>query len=61
MFGKILGTKKDENKNSNELLEASKRVQNMNLIEMRTYVNDKISTFKINSPLPTLPQISCIF
>ena len=49
MFGKILGTKKDENKNSNELLEASKRVQNMNLIEMRTYVNDKISTFKISS------------
>jgi len=49
MFGKILGKKKDDNDNSNELLEATKKIQKMNLTEMRSYVNNKISTFKVSS------------
>jgi len=50
MFGKILGKKKDDkNESSKELLEVSKKIESMNLTEMRTYVNNKISSFEIST------------
>ena len=49
MFGKILRKKKDDkNESSKELLEVSKKIESMNLTEMRTYVNNKISNFAIS-------------
>ncbi len=50
MFSKILGKKKEDKEDiTKELREAISKVQNMNLTEMRSYVNNKISSFEVST------------
>ena len=48
MFSKILGKTKESDK-SKEFTEAVSKVENMNLTEMRSYVNNKIASFQVST------------
>ena len=48
MFSKILGKTKESDK-SKELTEAISKVENMNLTEMRSFVNNKIASFEVST------------
>jgi len=47
MFSKLMGKKSEKKSESRELQEAMSKVDNMNLTEMRSYVNNKISSFEV--------------
>ena len=47
MFGNILGKKKD-NRASSEAAKIDLKISKMNLTEMRSYVNNRLSDFKIS-------------
>jgi Ni,Fe-hydrogenase III component G len=50
MFSKVLGKNKSkQSEESEKLIQAREKIANMNLTEMRTYVNNKISTFEVSS------------
>ena len=49
MFSKLLGKKNEKDVQSKELQEAISKVNNMNLTEMRTYVNNKIPSFAVTT------------
>ncbi len=49
MFKKILGKKEQTKGESKEFSEALSKVQNMNLTEMRIYVNNKIASFPVST------------
>ena len=50
MFSKIMGKKKEgDTQESKVLKEVSKKIEPMNLTEMRTYVNNKILNFEVST------------
>ena len=50
MFSKIMGKKKEGDTQESKILnEVSKKIEPMNLTEMRTYVNNKILNFEVST------------